>query len=69
MRPDVGVDAFVNAIHGGLLYAAGAALVAAVSVAILLSPGKAKDQTQQPERTRASASSATTLLSGGETRR
>ena len=32
--------AFVDGIHAGLLYAAGAAVVAAVCVAVLLSPGR-----------------------------
>ena len=32
--------AFVNGIHAGLLYAAGAALLAAISVAVLLSPDR-----------------------------
>ena len=31
--------AFVDGIHTGLLYAAGAALLAAITVTILLSPG------------------------------
>jgi hypothetical protein len=40
-------DAFVTGIHTGLLYAAGAAIVAAVSVAILLRSG---ERTRQRER-------------------
>jgi MFS family permease len=48
--------AFVDGIHAGLLYAAGAAVIAAVAVAILLAPRAAKDQSQDhSERVRASA--------------
>jgi EmrB/QacA subfamily drug resistance transporter len=49
-------DAFVDGIHTGLLYAAAAALIAAVAVALLLSPAAASKQQPDPaERVRASA--------------
>jgi MFS family permease len=37
-------EAFMDGIHAGLLYAAGAAVVAAISVAVLLSPGRARNR-------------------------
>ena len=40
-------DAFVDGIHAGLLYAAGAAILAAISVAILL---KSEPATRRPAR-------------------
>lgn len=40
-------EAFVNGIHAGLLYAAGAAILAAISVAVLL---KSEAKTRRPAR-------------------
>ena len=43
-------SAFVDGIHTGLLYAAGAALVAAISIAVLLSPALRLRRAARPDQ-------------------
>ena len=43
-------SAFVDGIHTGLLYAAGAAVVAAISIAVLLSPALRLRRAARPDQ-------------------